>query len=415
MKENRIVEHSINKSQPQAAMHCFLFEPSVYISLLASIEGDITVEEMKAAVEKAYTQNETTMSKVILEGGNVFFQNISQTGCKVFVDERGWQEIMHESEQSAFKINEGELVRSYIIPEKEGYSLFIMAHHITADGKALMLMLEDILCNLAGKEVEYRALNREGAEKIPSDMKLAFFTNIAIKVLNTIWKKNGKIFTWEDYYNIHEKFWKFKQSDIQFEIINKEQLNCIKTECKELDITVNSYVVTKMLQEHLEYENVCCPISLRGASRSISNRVALVRFLYKYNTEKTFGDNAKEVHRIIRQHLEDSNNKFFIALTLAKIEPTLLDSTLMYAHGGYKNTISKNVAHLIGYAGDKTTHLSVTNLQNVLLKNDYDRFCLKNIAFTAACMSATKNVACVSTFQNTMTISYSNIKNRNPL
>ena len=239
--------------------------------------------------------------------------------------------------------------------------------------------------------------------------------NMGIKLINALWKKTGKIFTWEDYYRIHEKFWRMKQSDIRFETIHKEQLDRIKAECKELGVTVNSYIVTKLLQEHLRYENVCCPISLRGQSRSISNRVALVRMSYKYNIKKIFQENVKEVHKVIRQHLENSRNKYFIALTLGKMEPTLLDSSLMYTFGEYKNSISKKVAHLMGYAGNKTTHLSVTNLQNVDLKMDYGKFRLKDIAFTAACMSATRNMACVSTFQDTMTISYCNIKNRKPL
>jgi len=409
------VKHSINKSQTQATLHCFLYEPSVYISLLASIEGDITKEEMKEAVEKGYTGNETTMSKVILENGNIYFQNLAATGCKVFTDDRNWQEIMHENEQSTFRINEGELVRSYIIPNKEGLSLFIMAHHIMGDGKALIMLLEDILCNLAGREVRYRPLNKEGAEKIPSDLKLPIPARIGIKALNAIWKRKRKLFTWEDYYKVHEKFWKDRQSDIQFETIDKEQLDFIKAECKEWGISVNSYVVTKLLQKHPEYKNVCCPTSHRGENRSVSNLVVLVRMAYSYDTEKTFKANAKEVHKLIRQHLENSNEKYAIALSLGQIDPTLIDASLMYTHGGYQNSISKKIAHLIGYAGDKNTDLSVTNLQNVNFEIDYGRFRLKNATFTAACMSATENVACVSTFRDTMTISYSNTKNRKSL
>lgn len=409
------MQYSINKSQLQGTLHCFLFDPSVYISLLASIEGDITIEEMKEAVEKGYSGNETTMSKVLLENGNIYFQNLEKTGCRVFVDERNWQEIMNESEQSVFRIDEGELVRSYIIPTKKGLSLFIMAHHIMGDGKALIMLLEDILCNLSGREAGYRPLNREGTEKFPSNLKLPIPVRMGIKALNAMWKRKGEIFAWEDYYHVHEKFWKDRQSDIQFETIEKEQLDLIKAECKDWGITVNSYVVTKLLRKHPEYENVCCPISRRGENRSISNQVILVRMLCQYDAKKTFEANAKEVHRIIRHRLENNGNKYFIALSLGKMEPTLIDSSLVYAHGGYQNSISKKTAQLIGYAGDKKTHLSVTNLQNVNFETDYGRFRLKNIGFTAACMSATENVACVSTFRDTMTISYSSIKTRKPL
>lgn len=402
---------NINNSQTQGAMHCFLFEPSVYISMLVSMEGNLTAEEIKKAVEKTYTQNETTMSKITLEEGNAYFQKLSQTGCKVFVDRRSWQDIMHESEKRTFRIDEGELVRSYIIPQETGCFLLIIAHHIMGDGKALIMLLEDILCNLTGKEVTYRPLNREGTEKIPSDLRLPFVAKAGINALNGMWKKRGTIFTWQDYFDVHEKFWNSKQSEVQFEVIEKDELSEIRTKCKKWDITVNSYIVTKLLQGHPEYENFCCPISLRGSNRSISNQVALLRMPYKYHTKKTFEENAKEVHKIIRQYMDDKKKKYFISLNVRKMAPTLLDSSLMYTHGGYKNNVSKMVAGLMGYVGEKTTHLSVTNLQTVELEKDYGTFRLNNIAIMAACMSATRNVACVSTFQDKMTITHCNVKN----
>ncbi len=403
--------HNVNSSQSQGALHCFLFEPSVYISMLVSMEGNITEEELKEAVEKAYTQNETTMSKIILENEKIFFQKLSQTGCKVFCEKRSWQEIMYESEKNTFRIDEGELVRSYIIPKDNGYSLFIMAHHIMGDGKAFIMLLEDILCNLTGKEVVYRVLDTEGTEKIPSDVKLPFVAGNGIRTLNAMWKKSGRMFTWKEYYDVHEQFWKCRQSVVRFEVIEKEEFYEIKEVCKRQQITVNSYMVTKLLKEHPEYKNFCCPISLRGTNRSISNHVALLRMPYKYNAKKTFEENAKAVHRIIVKNMEDRNKKYFISSNVRKMEPSLLDSALMYAHGGYKNTVSKTVAGLMGYVGNNKTHISVTNLQNVNLKTDYGRFRVTDIAITAACMSATKDVACVSTFGDKMTISFCNIKN----
>lgn len=406
------INSCINSSQPQGALHCFLLEPSIYISMLVSLDGEITTKELTEAVEKVYTQNETTMSKIVLDNGKVFFQKLPQTGCKVFVEQRSWREIMHESEKNTFRINEGELVRSYIIPENQGCSLLVMAHHIMGDGMALIMLLQDILCNLTGKEVEYRPLNREGIEQVPSDLKLPFFESIGIKNLNTMWEKNSRIFTWQDYYDIHEKFWSLRESDIQFEVIEKEEINEIKAVCKKQDITVNSYMVAKLLQRNPEYANFCCPISLRGNNQSISNRVALLKMPYKYNKKKTFLENAKEVHKIIRSHIEDRNKKYYISMMLGKLAPTLLDSALMYTYGGYDNPVSKLIAAIMGYVGDRKTHLSVTNLQKVDLKTDYERFQLKGIAFMAACMSATKDVACISTFQDKMTISYCNIKGR---
>ena len=110
-----------NKTQAQAMMHTFLFEPNVYTAALVTLKGDLTAETIKAAIQKTYTQNETTMSRVVLENGEAYFQAVKETGCKVMVDSRDWHEIMHQNEKDTFKINEGEFIRSFIIPKKEEF------------------------------------------------------------------------------------------------------------------------------------------------------------------------------------------------------------------------------------------------------------------------------------------------------
>ena len=63
----------MNTTQSQPLLHSFLFDPNSYMYLVVSLSGELTIKELVSAVEKAYTQNETTMSKVILENGNAYF------------------------------------------------------------------------------------------------------------------------------------------------------------------------------------------------------------------------------------------------------------------------------------------------------------------------------------------------------
>ena len=406
------MEYKINKTQSQSMLHSFLFEPNVYMCLLASLKGDVTAEEIEAAVKKAYTQNETTMSKVILEEKKVYFQNMPRTGCRVFRDNRSWQEIRKECEQNAFKINEGELFRTYIIEEEKGYTLMMMVHHIAADGKAMVIVLEDILKNLAGRKVEFKPLTSEGSELIPADKEVAFPIMALIRCLNRIWQKTGKVFTWEDYFNIHEKFWKVWESEVRFESIGREELQQIKEMCKEKGVTVNSYMMAKILKKHPEYHNVCFPISLRRENRSITNRVLLVKTDFKYNVKKTFWENAEKLHNITRKFIENEDKKYDMALRVRWMDPGLLDSGLMYTFCGYQNKVSKLIAELIGYSGKRKTHLTVTNLTNLEINQDYGRFQVKSVAAIAPTMSAGKNVICIGTFDGKMTIAYTKMKEK---
>ena len=44
-----------------------LFEPNVYISMVAKLSGDVSPREMEQAVYAAYEANEATMSRIVLE------------------------------------------------------------------------------------------------------------------------------------------------------------------------------------------------------------------------------------------------------------------------------------------------------------------------------------------------------------
>ena len=50
----------MNTTQSQPLLHSFLFDPNSYMYLVVSLSGELTIKELVSAVEKAYTQNETT-------------------------------------------------------------------------------------------------------------------------------------------------------------------------------------------------------------------------------------------------------------------------------------------------------------------------------------------------------------------
>ena len=118
-KTEEIKKNAISSERPN------LFEPNVYISMVVTLSGMITKEELAAAVEKAYAHNEATMSNIVLEkNGEAYYETRNTSGCKVFFDQRNWQDILKESEKKPFALKEGELVRTYITTGTQETILF---------------------------------------------------------------------------------------------------------------------------------------------------------------------------------------------------------------------------------------------------------------------------------------------------
>ena len=380
-----------------------LFEPNVYISMVVKIEGNISPEMVRNAVESAYSANETTMSKIILEeNGNAYYKKTETSGCKVIFENRDWIAIIKDSEKQAFAINDGELVRTYIISENQRITLLIHAHHLVGDGKSILILINDILNSLAGKSLTYKPMVLIDYEYLTKRARLLMGVKLLLKKANRKWSKTGKAFTWDDYYAVHKNYWNNHSSDINIETYSASDL---KNNCKN-GVTLNSLLIAKLLKESPESKVVGIPLSIREDNKSMSNQTSGIAFKYQYNLNKSFEENLTRVHKKIYKQLRDINKKYFVLLFIAELCPSLLDSVLLQTHGCYENSLSEKMADIMGYMGNGGRDLGVTNLTKIDIPNNFDSFKIRDILFIPPKISYSKNVIGISTYEDKLSISY---------
>lgn len=402
-----------NKRVKLMAERLFLMDPNTLMTVVVTVEGDLGAEEIKNAVEKVYTRNQTTMSKMVLDQkGDLYLEEMEQTGCKVFIEDQPWEKLLHEHERKTFHIDEGELVRTFIIPEEGKTDIYIMAHHLMCDGLGIFLLVEDIMDTLQGKEVPYRltkVLTKKGTVRKGD---LAFKQRLGLKLCSKKWKEEKQVYGWDDYYKIHEEFWKDMTTELVMTEIEGEELEALKQDCKKLGMTVNSYLVTKLLKEHPECKNIGVPVSLRGEERSISNLIASVAVCYQYDQDKTFEENARLVDELVQKAVKNEGAIYHISQFLSITDPTLVDAALMYHVLGQEKKMAKVMANIIGYTGEDGTDLGVTNLKEIRIPSDYGRFKITNIIPVAPRILTSKNVIAISTYQGKMLIADSRLVKR---
>ena len=401
-----------NKNQPQGVLHSFLYDPNIYISVVLKIKrkGILSVEEIRDAIVKAYTQNETTMSKVVLNNGEAYFENMPTTGCKVYFDNRDWLEIINESEKVAFRINEGELIRSFIIDGIDEIKVLIMAHKIVGDGNSLAIFAGDILSNLAGENVEYKPLNNIGEEGMSDGIKLPFLKKLEIQSANKKWEQTGKTFDWEDYYCLHRRFWDNKKTYAASATIKGSEYMQIKEECRKLGISINSYILAKQLERIPKYDMIGTPVSYRGRNKSLSNKEMSIKAKFKYNTDTSFERNAKEINKILKGCIDDTSSRYEEQLALLNYNPTLLDGALMENYTSYRNQVAKKMRDVLGYSEETKVQLGAMNIDKINIKTNYDLFELIEFVYLAAPTTSVKNVISIATSDNSMSVCCSTVR-----
>lgn len=383
----------------------FLFEPNVYMNIIFTVDGGASPEKIMEAVRKAYTQNQTTMSKAVLdEKGNLYLEEMDESGCHVYFDSRDWQEILREQERIPFHLNQGEFLRTFIIPRGASSEIYLMAHHMMCDGTGLFFVLEDIMNNLAGNEVKYKPTVVLKRNQVRNKGNLGFKQRILLSFVNQKWKKEGKIFTWEDYYKIHETYWKNRGTKVDFNVIEGKELEDLLKECKDLKVTVNSYLLAKALKDYPKSRILGIPVSLRKDERSVCNLVSNLRLPFEYDSSKSYQENAVVLDQKVRPMLKSERERYLTSQFLAIMEPTLIDAALMHCYMGYENEMAKVMAKLVGYFGERYTDLGMTNMKVVDIPTQYGDYKISSIIGCPPNVSAANKVLGAFTFEGKMTI-----------
>ena len=385
-----------------------LFEPNVYISMVVNLSGDLTEERIRQAVQKAYEANETTMSKIVLEdNGDAFYEKMVKSGCKFFADNLSWKELLHQSEESPFALNEGELVRIFFTKENNRKILLIHAHHLVGDGQSVLILLKDIVNSLDHQTLTYKSMISVDRKYLNKRAGLSIWMKLYINYVNRKWKKNIRQFTWEDYHTVHRKYWNEYESEIEWKSydINKIKEKCVK------GMTINSYMIAELLGEFQKSQVVGIPVSIRE-SDGMSNQTSAIVIKYRYDCKKSLVENATEVHKAVSKTLKKVNKKYFILLFMERLCPTLTDAVILQSHQCYQNPQTKRMAEIMGYTGDGGRDLGVTNLNIIKIPKFHEKFEVRDILFVPPKISYTRNVIGISTYADTLTVCYHKMRHK---
>lgn len=383
-----------------------LFEPNVYITVCVEVTGKVCPQKLAAAVKQAFEANEATISRIVLEHGFAYYEKLPASCCKIEIENenKNWIELVKQNEKIPFAIDKGELVRVFMIPLKDETQIMIMAHHLAGDGKSIIYFVKDIMNALSGIPLTYKPLTLLG-RNLPQK-GLSVSAKLYANYCKHKW--NNRFFAWQDYYDLHNTYWKTASSDIQYKTLSAEETQRIIDNAKKIGCSVNSYLVTLFLQKYEKRCEVGIPVSIRqGKNEAMSNLTSGIRINYKYNTEKTFDENAMQVHKRITRALE--RNKIFVLQFLAELPLTLIDAVLLNTYHLCGDSLAEKTAKVMEYCGKNKRELGVTNLTLLDIPISYGNYEIENIIFVPPAVSYCQNVIGVSTINGRMTISYHNM------
>lgn len=394
-----------------------LFEPNVYINFIARIEGNPPIDILLSAIHSAFKANEATMSKIVMkDDSRAYYEKIRESSCCVTVINKDFEEIIRENEKIPFNINQGQLMKVFIIPNNKDVLLVIIAHHLLGDGKSITYFLEDVMKALSGIKLIYKPLKLITPESFIKDITFPWGLKLYINKYNNQWYKTKEKFAWSNYYDIHKLYWENYCSQIIYETFTEKELQKILLYTREKKITLNSYLMTAFLEADRKTSTIGIAVDARiDNNRSLSNQVTGISVNYKYSDKLSFTQNAKALHNKVYKKLNKPSLKYFILKFISLFTPGLIDAVLLNSHDLYKNKYIHKLAKNMGYKENKKAKLGITNLTKLDIPSCYSNYKIKDVLFIPPVVSYSEHVIGVSTINNRMTISFHFMDNKNYL
>lgn len=385
-----------------------LYDPNMCISMFFDIIGEVNVDTLMLSTNRAFAAFEATMSRIVLlEDGDAYYELMPVSGCSATITNQDWHTIILENEKSPFSIENGELMRVFVNHSSEKTTVVIMAHHLVGDGKSIVYFIERLMNEYIGKTSNFQPLQLITEKTFPKESRLPFWIKLWVNRFNRHWISNGKVFNFNDYYNLHHAYWNDRESVILINNILPEHVNAIHKKAFDAGTSINSYIISAFLKADKNLSSVGLAVSARfNENRTMSNQATGITVDYKYNDKITFGQNAKQVHKRIYKKLNTPVSKYFILQFIPLFNPSLIDSIMMHTYGLYENEVTEKLSKIMGYSSDSSTSFGITNLTKLDIANTYNDYRIENLYFIPPVVSYSRQTIGIATIESGMTVTY---------
>ena len=383
----------------------WVYSPTPNIVIKTTINAIVTKTKLQDAINKAVDVNEILSCCIGFDSNHEAYYK-RQTNSRYYIKEyvEQWQEVALNQAKEPFRPEEGNLIRFFYSYKEGKTELLLIAHHLMGDGTSYAYLVQDIIRALTGKDLETKLIELFQMEDLPRKSKLTFIMRLMMQGLNKKFSKTGKEFTPDEYYNMAKRYHEHVDTHIVTKSFTKEEYVHMKELSKKNNVTLNTMIVTALLQAANEKSDIGHAVSIRNPGYvGMGNFATGVSTQNNYDCNKSFFENAHMVQDTLYKKLHNEKKKYFLLQFMGGITGGLQDAIYFAACDGYENKTAKQLASMFGYLGNPKG-ISVTNLTKLPIQSTYDNLQLLDFTFVPPLVLNSKRIIGIATIEDTMTI-----------
>lgn len=384
----------------------WIFSPVNHIVIKVDVKGIILEEQLKKAISDTVYQYDMFHQRIVLDNeGNAYYQKEEFFEPFVKPIKNDWKDVAKEQEKIPFAIDKGEFIRFFYSKTEIGITIMIIVHHIAGDGISLTYFVQDIMRSISGVKIEHKKLELFNMENLPKEARLRAPTTWLMKYMNIKWERTGRIFSFNDYYNMYHKYWNNRETLIDTFYLEDEIYDSMCKYSKENNITINTIITTALIRASGELCDVGMAASIREKSfTGMGNYATGISVKYQYNEKQNFILNARNVQKMIYDKLNDASKKYFLLQFMSNIKPTLIDAIYFNACSDYKNRTAEIFSKMFGYNGNPKG-ISITNLTKLPIETKFGTYEIIDFVFVPPLVLNAKRIIGIASIGQRMVLS----------
>ena len=385
-----------------------LFDMNMMIAMQITVSGKAGEQALTEAFRDAVGAFEILNCRMVIdENGNAFYVQGDGSQNSITFRDFELEDLIRVQERIRFRLEDGEFLRCFVsLAEENAMKMCFTMHHLGGDGKSLCYFIEVFLGRLCGESCEYRKAVFLNRETLPAGSRLPFFASALVRRYNRKWRKERRLFGWDDMRAAHEAFWATRHTIVRNEVTEKDALLEKLRECRAGNVGFTSLTIAEMILDLPSEQDVGLAVDGRqDGNRTMSNQATGISVKYRYDKRRTILQNAAAIDRLMKKKLNNPKYRYFILHFMSAFDPTLLDAVNLEFAGYFHSKTSARLANLLGY-GQNTKDLSITNLTRLDIPTHYGQFTLTDLIFVPPVVSYGKNIVGMVTIGDHLNTTY---------
>ena len=245
----------------------------------------------------------------------------------------------------------------------------LVFHHLLADGRGALGLAEELAeCYVRGLEPKSAPETLiSSVQDFPPDSRLPLISRMLVSKANRDWGKERHCVTYADYHAFANEFLRSDRVKHSIYRIGQEKLDRIRQKCHEEQVTVNDYLIAKMMQEE-KTRKVIIASDLRsrlscyreGALGNYSTAFS-VEVKKRVAAERSLFSLARTVRDRVAVTMARPEDLYLILQCYAELDPGLLDAAFISCKGGFPSKAGKFIGSLF-FGFEAGNGYSITNL-----------------------------------------------------